>query len=236
MHALLGRVLVSALVAASLTPFVAAKGCAGEDSADVNQSRINTFYWLYVDANADTTSVRAQFRFGGPLGTLLHLDAPASVKVDGKTMGYNDLLGWHETTLAGQSDDVDIVYLDADGDTFTNHLGPVRPLTVKAGTALTIDRSHSFTLPLDGEPLGKDETIEVTVQSVGDPLQLQIFLGHTEGADDIVLTQDKLDTLPAGAARIIVKRHADSVPAEMPAAGGKITVTFQAEDAAATLE
>lgn len=236
MRAVLARGLVSALLCLGSLPFVGAKGCGAEDSADVNQTRIHTAYWLYVDGQADATYVRAQFRFGGPLGTALRLESPASVKVDAKAMGFNDLLSWHETTLAGEVDEAHLVYVNADGETFENHLGPARPLSAAGSGPLTIARNASFTLELDGEPLGANESVEVTVQSVASPLELQIFLEAEELADTVVLTQDKLDRLPAGAARIIVKRHSDATPSQVPEGGGKITVSYQAPDRAAVLE
>ncbi len=52
-------------------------GCAGaEDSDDVAQDRIVSQVWLYYNAKIDRTDVRATYRFGNELGTVLQLKAP----------------------------------------------------------------------------------------------------------------------------------------------------------------
>ena len=76
--------------------------CQTEDSADVNQDKIYTDYELFYNSNTDKTQVVARFRFGGPLGTLLELNDPASVKFDGEDVPFNALYSGHFKEFSGQ--------------------------------------------------------------------------------------------------------------------------------------
>lgn len=77
--------------------------CEVEASADVNQERIYADYKVFYNSNTDKTWVIARFRFGGPTGTLLELNALASVSFDG-----DELLLGPSNLFIDRSTEVDI--------------------------------------------------------------------------------------------------------------------------------
>jgi hypothetical protein len=224
-----------ALGVAVLTMGADNQGCQSESSNDVAQDEIHAVYWLYYDTNADTTYARAQFRFGSETGTSLELEEPASVSFEGKPMGFNELLDWHEVVVAGRVDGGTFSFTNSEGETFENIAPPLTELDISSAPD-TLDRSQSFELVWSGPPVLEDELFETIVANAANNFDFIRVDQRTEGATSVVIPKTELDKLPAGAAVLGVRRHRDFPLVESTEAGGKLVITFQPLDQPVTLQ
>jgi len=67
-------------------------GCLSEESINVEQDRIWTYYELLYDANQDITYAIAQFKFGNGLGTFLKLSELSQVTLMERNWFMNNFL------------------------------------------------------------------------------------------------------------------------------------------------
>ncbi|MEM9193655.1 MAG: hypothetical protein AAGF12_31055 [Myxococcota bacterium] len=202
-------------------------GCQSEASGNVTQSRIHTSYWLYYDADRDTTSGRAQFRLGNPLGTTLLLSDGASVSFEGRNMGFNEALDWHEATVGGFVPGT-FEYMDVDGSTFTNVAELPTGTEVPQNFPAVIRRDgSSVEVFWDGPPLGPGESMAAVVANDNNRLDFERWEVRNQGATSIVLTANQLARLAPGGAVINLRRWFETDPPQTADAGGVLRTTYQ---------
>ncbi len=222
----------------ALLPFVVAadnSGCQSEDSASVDQDRINTQYWLYYDANSNSTYARAQFRFGSEVGTTLILEEPASVTFAGKKLAFNELLDWQEVVLPGKVATGTFEYVDAKGKTYRNavaEMPELQPGTVPASLA----SGQPLEVIWSGAPLGQDDALETIVAHTANPFLFVRVDQRNQGATNVVVPANDLARLPRGPAKLGLRLYRERALAEGSSAGGKITTTYQPIDRDLTLQ
>ena len=214
------------------------QGCvASESSEAVDQDRNHTSYWLYNDAEGDTTYGRAQFRLGNGLGTPLLLADGASVAFEGRLLGFDAVLDWYDAPRAGFFDGGDFVYMDLDGDTFVNTAPPLAPVEVPVDFPATVRRDgSSLEVAWEGAPLAVGESLAAIVAHDPNRFVFRRWETRLPGATSIVLTGDALRDLPTGATVLTLRRWWESAPAEAPGAGGVIRTTYSSREAAFVLE
>ena len=207
--------------------------CEVEDSADVNQERIYADYEVFYNSNTDKTWVIARFRFGGPTGTLLELNAPASVSFDGDVLEFNPLFGGHFTELAGQVNQGTFSYTNTNEETFVNSL-PAYETIAFPEELDSLSKSSAFDLAWDGTALGANQRVGLFIGSwaFGDDA---LFLQTEDNATSLVLGTDQLSNLPLGPSNLFMDRSTEVDITEGTSEGGKIRGKYRAPNKAVTI-
>ena len=198
--------------------------CAKEESQNVNQDSIYTIYELFYNKSMDKTTARAVFRFGGAGGTLLDLNEPAVSTFNSDELLYNQVSGFHTKEYSGLTVSGTFVYTDLDNNTFTNETATIDPINFPAVD--TISAGSAFTFEWDGNPLGEDETVTLTINGTQQG-NVEIFATSSVGATEIVLEADKLQNLGIGDAEceLIRIENQNSVD-EGTSTGGRMAVWY----------
>ena len=198
--------------------------CAKEKSENVNQDSIYTIYELFYNADTDKTIARAIFRFGGPTGTLLELNAPASSTFNGDALSWAPVSGFHKKEYAGFTSSGTFVYTDLDANTFTNSTATIDTIAFPAVD--TISAGSAFTFTWTGNPLIAGETVTLTINgpTAGN---VEIFSVSTVGATEIVLSKDRLDNLGIGDGTMSLTRVFNRATVdEGTSTGGRMAVWY----------
>lgn len=210
-------------------------GCArAEDSSDVAQDEIVAQYWLYHNANTDQTHVRATYRFGNDLGTILELSPPAGVTFGRTALGFDRNWGWHETVVAGVADGGTFVYTDTEATVSRVDVAPLPRIDMPAEIG-PLKRDGAFTLTWVGAPLVAGEDVEVVVANAKNRLTFVRFDQATVGATNIVLGRDRLQQLPPGQAVLSIRRHR-AVRQKSASVPNTVTTTFEARERLVAVE
>ncbi len=180
-------------------------GCERESSDSVDQDKIYTEYEIFYNQNEDITYARATFKFSNLLGTKLELVDNAEVSFNGDILSWKPALAYYEKEYAGFINTGTFTYVDLDGNTFQN-TATVTEIAYPANWD-TLATSASYDLIWVGTPLSDsgDVTVVVNGQVEGDA---QTFFTSTDGADNIILAQDKLSQLGAGPSTVWMDRRA----------------------------
>ncbi len=198
--------------------------CAKEESQNVNQDSIYTIYELFYKKSDDKTTARSIFRFGGVGGTLLDLNEPAVSTFNGDELLYNQLSGFHVKEYSGLISSGTFVYKDLDNNTFTNEtstIDPIRFLPID-----TISSGAAYTFEWDGNPIGDDETVSLTINGTQQN-NVEIFLSVTQGASQIILEANRLQNLGIGNATCELSRiNNQSSVDEGTSTGGRMAVWY----------
>lgn len=220
--------ILFALLSMALLLVITLTSCETEDSADVNQDRIYTVYEAFYNSNTDKTWVVARFRFGGPTGTLLELNEPASVTFNGDELPYNVVFSGHYKEFAGRVTSGEFVYTNVDEVTFSNSLPSSETIQFPDGLE-TISKANAFSLEWEGSSLRENERVGLFVGSWAWG-QDAAFLQINEGATDLVLGRNQLQNLPDGTSILYMDRTTEVEVGEGTSAGGVVRATFRAEN------
>ena len=218
--------LLRALARGALIVATLALGaCVYEDSSTVDQDRIHTEYWLAYDTNADATYVRAIFRHGSRIGTVLGLGGGAEITFDGRPLGWNEAWRWHELVLPGRIDGGRYVYVDTEGRRFENVVELARDIDFPEGID-TLSQSTSSEIAWLGATLGEGESMDVWLYSprLVDGVRTE---SRNVGATSVVLRRDEIARVGLGAARLSMRRYHESTPQQAPEAGGRVVGQFE---------
>ena len=210
-------------------------GCQSESASVVDQERIHTAYWTLYDVETDTTYARAQFRLGSNVGTTLILDGAASVSFNGLTMGFNELLDWHEVEIPGQVDQGTYVFIDNDGNQFVNDM-PAFATAEMPGSFPAALGSESVLVEWDGEPVADDDSVAVIVAHAANRFDFARFETRAVGGTSVVVDAGGLDRVARGAAVAGIHRNRRFPLADSPGAGGDILMTYQSAELTVDLE
>lgn len=203
--------------------------CEGENSADVNQDKIHTRYELFYNSNSDKTLVLAQFRFGGPLGTVLELvDSPSSVSFEGENLPYNAVYSGHAKEFAGQISGGSFTYMDLDSNVFVNQV-PDYSFIGFPENLDTISKSEALEIIWDGDALLDDEHVGVFIGSWkwGDDAGA---IQSGVGSSNIIIGTDRLSNLPMGPANLFMDRTQEGILQQGTSEGGQIISKFRARN------
>jgi hypothetical protein len=203
-------------------------GCQTEDASTVDQDRIYADYWLYYDDGTDTTTVRASFRLGSSLGTLLRLTGESRVSFEGMPLPLNDALGTHERAIAGFVDGGTFTYVNADGRTFRNTVGRVIPISLPTDLD-ALERGETSTLTWIGAPSGTNEAVVVGARS-DRVLDIQLSTTRTFGATTVTLDAAQLDRLPLGTVYLGLQRFQDFATGDATSVGAHVWSTYAATE------
>lgn len=232
--------LVVTLSLLALSSMGADGGCAGaQDSDDVAQDRIFTHIWLYHHAKTNTTDVRATFRFGHELGTVLQLNAPSRAAFQSpsgstsgsKELGFDPNWGWHHIQVTGVADGGALIYTNNDGKQTTTPTGTI-PRIAFSGTISSIARDVDTTIAWQGSPLEAGEDVELFVASVANRLNVARFTANQARSQSVVLTPSGLSQLPPGPVLMAFKRHKNQRVDDRT----RLTLSYETVDVSATLQ
>ncbi|MEM1416292.1 MAG: hypothetical protein AAGH15_15395 [Myxococcota bacterium] len=231
------RVLLIAVLATLCLGMEDNDGCVASESSDaVNQSRIHTSYWLYVDAESDTTFGRAQFRLGNPLGTPLLLSEGARVSFAGRELGFDAVLDWYDAPRSGVLAGA-FTYTDLDGTTFVNAAPSPAPVEVPAGFPRVVARDGaSLEVAWEGLPLQAGESMAAVAAHGANRLLFKRWETRLAGATSIVLSGDELRDLPTGETVLVLRRWWETESIDGTDAGGVLRTTYSSREAAFLLE
>ena len=202
--------------------------CDVENSADVKQDKIYAIYEAFYNSNSDKTWVVARFRFGGPTGTLLQLEDPASVTFEGDTLPWAPLFFGHFKEYAGHVTSGTFSYTNVDLDVFNNDLQASEAIAFPAAFD-SLPKSSATSLVWDGTMLGPDQRVALFIGSWTwgqDALALQT----TEGSDNIILGVDQMANVPLGNAICYMDRTTEVTVAEGTSEGGVVRATYRANN------
>ena len=208
--------------------------CEVEDSADVNQERIYTDYELFYNSNTDKTWVVARFRFGGPTGTLLELNDPASVSFNGEVIPFNAVFAGHFKEFAGQLDGGTFVYTNTEGERFENSIPAYTTVEFPADLD-TIAKSAAYSLKWDGDALAADQRVGLFIGSWTWG-QDALFVQNNEQATELVLGINQLSNLPVGPSNFFMDRSTELEVTEGTGEGGKIRGKYRAKNKMVVIE
>lgn len=223
------------LVFLSLAMPLSLAGCLTEDAATVDQDRIYADYWLYYDEATDTTTVRAAFRLGHALGTLLRLTGESRVSFEGMPLSFNADLGTHERQIAGLVDGGTFEYVNAEGTVFRNTVGHLEPIALPSDLT-ELSRAVGATIAWTGSPVAESQSVVVGART-DRILDIQLSSERTFGASTVRLDPAQLDRLPAGTVYVGLQRFEDYAVAEGGAtrAGAHVWSTYTATERTVTV-
>lgn len=233
------RALQSSFVCLVAVLMLAAKGnaCQAEDSGSVDQTRVYTSYWLLRDEAGNTTSARAQFRFGHSLGTALELKDPAKVTFGDAGMAFNSVLNWHELKKTGATDGgVAFVYVNTGGEAFTNVAQVSKTADLPTDFPATLKRTEGFTLTWVGPPLTEGEDLELVVNAANNGADFIRLDQFSTGATSITVPADKLNDVGGSSVVVTIRRHEFIDDVNAPDAGGRLQLTYEAKPRTVALE
>jgi hypothetical protein len=207
--------------------------CEVESALDVNQDRIYTDFEVFYNSNSDKTWVVAQFRFGGPTGTILELGEPAFVEFNGEELPYNALFSGYFKEFAGQLNAGTFKYTDADGITYENSIPAYEGIGFPASLD-TIRKSQALDIVWEGSSLAPDQAVGLFIGSWqwgNDALALQI----NEGANNIVLGINQMANLATGISTCFMDRRTEKEVSQGTSVGGKIRGKYRATNVQVTV-
>jgi hypothetical protein len=203
--------------------------CASTDTANsdtVKQSEIYQSYTITYNEGDMELSATAFFRFGGATGTTLKLVNPSFVTFNGQKMdsGKNIFSGtFYEINLqVPLSQSNTFVFTDIDNKTYTNTVS-LYPFKINDYPAI-INRNKGAKISWIGDPLQKDERIEVAID--GAEKSFCSFSIYSSKDNTIDISRDRLIDIKPGDATIELKRVKDPELKEATHLGGNMTVTY----------
>lgn len=199
-----------------------------QPSQTVEQRGIYASYQLTYDVNTDVTAARADFAFGGAFGTQLTLDSRSSVTCNGEPLARKRFLTdtYYQHDFAGRVDEGTFVFIDNDGDRYTNTTA-LRTIDFPA-TLPPIDNDGSYEVRWQGAALAADETVTLRLRRPGGPLVVATQRG--EGERSIILTAEQLSEVPPGAVTLELMRTVQETARERTRAGGTVAARFIPRD------
>jgi len=200
--------------------------CEIEDSSDVNQDKIHTVYELFYNSNTDITTAIAQFRFGGPTGTILELTYPAYALFNDDTLRFKALYSGHYKEYAGLVTGGAFEYENVDGDKFVNDVPEFEAIAFPIDLD-TISKLAAYELEWDGTILSENQGVGVFIGSWtwGEDA---LFYENALGANSLIMGTAGLSNLAVGTATAYMDRSTETVLLEGTSEGGKIKGKYRA--------
>ncbi len=158
---------IKILMVASI--FMIIHSCASNEighSKDVNQDEINQGYFMEYDEAKDKTEITAFFRFAGPNGTTLILDAPGKVEMNGEKLDLKetkDAGAYYYKTLNGKLPDGEysFEYTDLHQKSFKNTVS-WKNIEVES-VSDSFSHSDGLLISFNDDPQGRKEEITIAI-------------------------------------------------------------------------
>lgn len=210
--------------------------CSTEESADVNQDRVQMSLKLEYNANDQKTNCSATFRFGEGFGTLLELTPPASVRFNDQEMYFDEdlLMSSYKWTFNTKVETGTFEYIDVDGKVFINTVSLPAAISPKADFN-TLSKSKMNEIPFIGDPLLADEELEIIIDySTQSESGTTLFIfGPGESP---ILSPADLESIPLGNATLSLTRSRSRDLDQGTSAGGGIEENYHFESTIEILE
>lgn len=205
--------------------FAGLYGCQVEDTGDVNQDKIWTYYEVLYDATDDRTTAFAQFRLDSETGKVLELNQDAAIHFNGQGLLFNSAYEGYVFEFEGLVDSGTFAYQDLDAFTFENTVTPLDSIDLPAGFD-TISTSQNNTLTWNGYPLATNEQVGVFIGnwSWGNDA---LFVQSEENATSVTLATDQIANMAAGPTTVYLDRWKDVPVAEGTSKGGKVVGKYR---------
>jgi hypothetical protein len=200
-------------------------GCESEESSNVNQTRIFTSYELVYLQQENITKAVATFTLTNISGTRLKLSDGATIKFNGQSLPFNELLGSYELNLNNYVNTGNFEYKDLSNQTY-NNTATIKEINFINNFPTTLARSENYTLSWLGDPVGSGDSNVNVIVSPNNLGQSKGFFQEQEGATSLILTASTLSTIDSQPARIILERKEVSNTTQGTEVGGKIFVKY----------
>ncbi len=205
--------------------FASLYGCKVEDTGDVNQDKIWTYYEVLYNATDDRTTAFAQFRLDGETGKVLELNQDAAIRFNGQDLLFNSAYEGYVFEFEGLVDSGTFAYQDLDAFTFENTVMPLDSIDFPAGFD-TIATSQSNTLTWNGYPLAANEQVGVFIGSWSWSNNA-LFVQSEENATSITLAADQLANIATGPSTVYLDRWTDVPVTEGTSKGGNVVGKYR---------
>ncbi len=143
--------------------------CAQVSSNDVDPSTVNGSITVERDGASSLATVSTVFFVGGPTGTVMTVDSPASITVDGQNCTANhepvlNMTTYGATVNAAQSSTT-VVYTDKNGQPYSNQILIPGALSMSVPSG-TVSIAQGFTLSFTTDkPFVAGQELQVTLAS-----------------------------------------------------------------------
>ncbi len=217
---------------------IIAVSCKTESSDDIVVSNIYQAYLLSFNSSENHTHACAQFRDGGALGNDIVLNSPSAVSVDGEVLTHQDLpfgLYYHYyKKYSGEKGEVSFVFKDKNNKEYTN----VANLNSLPSIGLPPDLNEisvldNFVLTWVGEPLGANETVQLTIS---DGNQAEAFSQSTENSTSITVSKIDMAQFQVGNLDLVLSRYNSSNIQESTGKEGSIMIQYTVEGSVKLVE
>ena len=203
-----------------------------EESMNVNQDRVYTIYELNYNQNTDKTVAKAFFKFGSFTGTQLSLSEGSVISFNDELMGERvdpvTNITSYEKEYAGFVKSGEFVWTDTEGKKYKNTVTIENTIAFPSGFN-TVARDKSYDFLWAGEPLEKDEKVNLTLFGVNVG-NFQIFSQGQTGEKGMILEKNKLQELTIGEGKAVMERRLETSLEEATGAGGVKWAVYFAED------
>ena len=210
--------------------------CVKEASNSVDQDKMYVNYQLFYDKNRDVTEARATFRFSNQLGTLLELSNPSFVKFNNDVLLYEPIFSFYKKEYSGNVTTGNFTFSDTKGKVFVNPISNIEPIEFPSNFT-SINKANSYTLTWVGTPVAKNQLVGIGMGSTT-AISGQLFGQYLEGAADIVLDANKLQSVATtnGQVIVVMDRHLVQPLVQGTSAGGELRSTYRATNKTVTLQ
>jgi len=208
--------------------FLLMSGCDTYDSGDLNEDKIETNYWLTYDHNQNSTTAKAEFRFGNDF---VELSSLSEITFDQHPLEKSTALGmtWYSVTLDGEVSGV-FEYKNDNQDTFANFAAIPPAIEVDSTALFTNQTSY---ISWKDVPLQEGETVSVTIQ--GDSSSFRAFTKEVN-ATSLILRAGELEQKLSGSVMVTLTRSVEPQLEEKTSKGGKIKIEYISIHSSAKVE
>jgi hypothetical protein len=201
--------------------------CKTESSDDVVVSAIWQSYLYIYDQNANETYAYAEFRDGGSLGNDVILYPPSGISINGTTLVHQNwpfyLYYHYKKEFTGEVKIGTFVFTDKNSKTYTNtaDLNSLPVIGFPAGLD-TISKSVDLVINWTGDPVGANETVEISI-----PADTSIFVSVSQvGATSLTILKTDLAVLQTGNLNLLLERRRDDQLQAATAKGGEMVLIY----------
>ncbi len=196
-----------------------------EDSEDVDQDRIYSFFRFSFDESTNKTTAEARFSFGDLAGTSLTLTSGSAVMCNDVPLIQASELGRtvYKTEFTGKVDSGEFSWTDTEGKTFVNIVTIPDSIDYPANFT-EIDKSASYDLAWEGSAVKAGEDVRFWIGNL-----LNIFIQASNGATVVTLPQNRLENTGTGSVDVELYRvDFTANVAEKTSAGGSSDGVYSA--------
>ena len=198
--------------------------CDNDDAPDIDADvPIYQNLGVAYDVTNNTTRVGANFNKLDSAGINIRLNGPASITINGKTPDFDNVGTYFYTYSFPGLDDMTFVFTRAKDSIYTNvaSINDVKPIAIpESFTSAKI--TGTTTLTWEGDPVGKDELVEVRVTYAGGSYNV---FNRTEGSKSININFGN-SSLPAKGTLSLSRAKTHPLQESNGNAGGQLNVSY----------